>query len=247
MRIGAIAPYMPAGFAVCQPPPPDAQQIGDPVDMGDGWSATVFKDLNTGVQYIEYYNDVDTEWLWYCGVPGQDLSDEELLELTENAWSDSKKKTVMWAGIGAVAGILGGMVVASKTHGSSLLYGAVGAGAGAAAGALILTVAFRPSGYAQTAGLAMIDVQRSGLGAMPKMTTAPLAMSDRVKKAKRMYDWAVSHYVNQPSGGSLTTVPIANVKNAAQSYLNGWNSKAEPKLWSRLTSSWRAAINSGSL
>lgn len=160
MRIGATTPNMPTGFEVCPPPPPDAQQVGDPVDMGDGWSATVFVDNSTGVKYVEYYNDVDNEWLWYCGVPGQNLSAKELIELTEGAWGDSKKKTALWAGVGAVAGILGGMVVASKTRGNSLLYGALGAGAGAAAGALILMVAFRPTSYAQTAGLGKTTTPR---------------------------------------------------------------------------------------
>ena len=99
-------PYIPAGFEVSTPPPPQAVSLGV-TDMGDGWTSEAFEDAGTGIQYIEYWNDGTGEMLWYASAgDGGDT-----LAATDRRWSEATGGGKwMWAGVAAGVGALGGIV-----------------------------------------------------------------------------------------------------------------------------------------
>lgn len=106
-NIGTL-PYIPAGFEVSTPPPPQAASLGV-TDMGDGWTVEAFEDSATGIQYLEYWHDSSGEMLWYAN----DMTGggRDTLAVTDSRWSESANRKWMWAGIAAGLGAVAGIVV----------------------------------------------------------------------------------------------------------------------------------------
>ena len=228
----------PAGFTACPFAPLDSQQTAGPVDAGDGWSLTTFVDSKTGIHYLEYYKE-GVDWFTFCGIPGQHVDPVDLIEMTNLQWEAAPRRTWMWAALGAFTGAVGGLVIAKGTGGDKALYGALGAGGGAALGALVLATAIRPSGYAQTAGMGLIDVRRDQIGWVRPTQVTPAQQKHRVAVAKKLRSFAQSQGwvagTNPPPGTGLCHDCIWRLGRSASRLISA---PQDPSLWVDLCWSW---------
>lgn len=134
-------PYVPEGFELAQMVPADAVQQGEELVMDDGWVVTKYLDPEFNVTYLEYTRGTDNgvELEVYAAKLGEDLTVSELIDITQASHKRSHAKTWRWAIVGGVMGVIGGIMVASRTRKASKpLYGGMGLALGAGAASLLL-------------------------------------------------------------------------------------------------------------